>query len=189
MEIITNLWIIDLALTVYLIIAFFEADVFACCTTNVDPLSDICGYDDLGGASNILVNDYGYCERKDSGDVCNEIGLCGELMVMNITSPDTNYPAFGDKLCSEEVLNDVATFNYYWLNAILITKCVGLVFLLLLECNTCLKKIDQKDKEAEEAEACFKCKQWGKACCCATLTLILKIFFIIFGTIATIIAI
>ena len=146
----------------------------------------------MGGSSNILVNDYGYCERKDTGKVCNEIGECGELMVMNNTLPTTNFQEFGDTLCSDQVLNDVASFNYYWLNIILITKCVGLLFLLLLECNTCLKRIDQKDKEAEEAQAtekCFKCKQWGKACCCATLIMVLKFFFIVFGTFATIIAI
>jgi len=188
------LWIIDLALTIYLVVALYQADIFACCTTNVDPLSAICGYDDLGGASNVMVNEFGYCKRIDDDTVCNQIGLCGDIVLnyTDPTNPTDDARAFGEKLCSASVRDDVATYNYYWLNGVLITKCVGLLFLLLLECNTCLKKIDQKDKEAEEAEAaekCFKCKQWGKACCTATLVFVLKIFFIVFGTIATIIAI
>ena len=172
------LWIADLALTIYIVIALYEADIFACCTTSVDPFSDECRYEDLGGASNVAVNDYGYCVREDNGIICDFVGECGELN--GITSPDPN-----NELCSDKVLDDVASYNYFWLNAILITKCVGLVFLLLLECYTCCKKVDIKDKEAEEAEQtvrCLKCKQWGKACCVATFILLLKLIFIIFGT-------
>ena len=149
-KIVPVLWIVDLGLTGYLIYGLYNADIFACCTTNMDPLSNVCGYDDLGGADNIFVDDYGYCGRKDTGRVCCEIGECAELegiVDYNATTADYQCGAayygqeFGDTLCDEDLLDDISFYNYFWLNAVLITKCAGLIFLLLLEIRSCLKKV------------------------------------------------
>jgi len=198
------LWIVDMALTIYLIVNLYQSDIFACCTTNMDGIGEICGYDDLGGASNIFVNDYGYCGRRDTNKICYEIGECAELQstatsidqctsmgIDNCIVPRSNatstaqYESFGNTLCTQTVLDDVAFYNYFWLNGVLITKCVGLLFLILLDLRACLNKIDPDEQEAQQTETCFKCKKWGKDCCVKTIVLILKATFLIFGTFAT----
>eukprot|EP00483_Globobulimina_turgida_P008477 UN08494 len=121
------LWLADLVLTIYIVVQLYQSDIFACCTHNMGALDPICGYEDLGGAANIAVNDYGYCQRKDTGKVCFEIGECAELVVPPIVPEDTNGvegESFGDTLCTEEILDDVAFYNYFWLNGVLIAKCV-----------------------------------------------------------------
>eukprot|EP01084_Bolivina_argentea_P108058 193129_1 len=180
------LWIIDLALTIYLVIEFYNANIFACCTTNQDPWSDICGYDDLGGAGNVFVDDYGYCKRFDDESVsCMYTGECAEvegIVPLNTTNVGS---IFGDTMCNEDVLTDVANCNWFWLTAILITKSVGLVFLIALDIKSCCSKIDPAEEEAKQVETCWKCKKWGKQCCCSTIKLLIKLTFLLFGTVAT----
>jgi len=173
------------------VVELYQSEIFACCTHNN---LDECGYEDLGGASNIFVNDHGYCGRLDTGKVCNEIGICAEGV--NITTPASALTTvvgggetFGNTLCNEQILDDVSSYNYFWLNVVMITKCVGLIFLLLLDLRACIKKIDVDEEEAQQADTCFKCKKWGLTCCGKTLVLLFKAFFLIFGTFATFAAI
>eukprot|EP00485_Elphidium_margaritaceum_P007516 CAMPEP_0202690680 /NCGR_PEP_ID=MMETSP1385-20130828/5597_1 /ASSEMBLY_ACC=CAM_ASM_000861 /TAXON_ID=933848 /ORGANISM="Elphidium margaritaceum" /LENGTH=297 /DNA_ID=CAMNT_0049345963 /DNA_START=46 /DNA_END=939 /DNA_ORIENTATION=+ len=187
------LWVIDLILTGYLIYALWRSNIFACCTTNNGAVGDWCGQDDLGGASNVFVNEYGYCGRKDTGYVCHEIGECAEAVeavAFNVTSLDPDASTFGDMMCNADVLDQVATYNYMWLNIVLIVKVIGLIFLLLLDVASCIKKIDADEEEAKQSQTCGrKCKEWGCECCQQSLVFILKVFFIVFGTLATFAAI
>jgi len=161
---------------------------------NWDGIGDDCGYEDLGGASNIVVDPYGYCARRDTSQVCCEIGWCAEQSSIvpssNVTLSNaqcsTDYSTtFASNFCSSDLLDEVAFYNYFWLNAVLVVKCVGLCFLLLLEVRACLNAVDSEAEEAQQADTCLKCKQWGKACCCSTFVLVLKGAFLLFGTFAT----
>merc|ERR1712083_114068 len=96
---------------------------------------------------------------------------------------------FGETMCNEDLLDDISFYNYFWLNAVLIIKCVGLLFLLFLEIRSCLKKKESDKEEAEQSEKCCKCKEWGMACCSTTFVLLLKAFFLVFGTFATLAAV
>lgn len=192
------LWIIDLLLTIYIIVNLYNADVFACCTSNITGEDDECSYEDLGGWNNILVTDNtysntsstssyataGFCQREDTGKVCNSIASC---------AVDLDDPVFmTSDLCNDDVLDQVARCNWFWITAVLITKCIGLLFLIFLEfrsCrNYCRSKSDSSnrstaaDGEAEDVQRCSKCKNWGKECCCKILIFVLKIIFMLFGT-------
>jgi len=188
------LWIVDLGLTCYLIYGLYEANIFACCTHNMGDLGDICGYDDLGGSGNIFVDEMGYCGRKDTNKVCCEIGECAELDgIVDYNATATEYTCdgvafgqdFGETMCNEDLLEDISFYNYFWLNAVLIIKCVGLIFMLLLEVRSCVKKIESDKEEAEQSESCCDCKKWGKQCCATSIVLLLKAVFLVFGTFAT----
>eukprot|EP01083_Nonionella_stella_P190596 705826_1 len=154
----------------------------------MDPWDDICGYEDLGGAENIEVSEFGYCQRKDTGDICFQAGECAELLQI-VPNSNSIGESFGNTLCSPNILDDVASYNYFWLNGVLITKCVGLIFLLLLDLRSCINKVKPDEKEAEQAEKCARCRNWGKECCCETLILLLKAIFLVFGTFATLAAV
>ena len=79
----------------------------------MDALGDVCGYDDLGGADNIFVDEMGYCGRKDTEKVCCEIGVCGELENIVNTTSTAEYMCegspygqdFGETMCSEGMLD------------------------------------------------------------------------------------
>merc|ERR1719471_367098 len=58
------LWIADLGLTISLVVGLYNADIFACCTHNWPGIGDDCGYEDLGGAANVIVDQYGYCSWR-----------------------------------------------------------------------------------------------------------------------------
>eukprot|EP01083_Nonionella_stella_P126122 381608_1 len=182
------LWLADLVLTVYIVLQLYDAEVYACCTHNITPLGAVCNYEDLGGASNVFVDDNGYCGRLDSNQICSEVGICAEqesiVGVIDYVGMDPG-DAFGDQFCSQDVLDEVATFNFTWLIVVLIVKCVGLVFLILLDLAACLKKVKPDEKEAEQANTCTKCAKWGRDCCCKSLEILFKIAFLIFGTFAT----
>jgi len=65
--------------------------------------------------------------------------------------------------------------------ALLISKCVVLLLLLLLETRSCLKKMDSDIEEAKQSQRCCSCNEWGIACCSTTFILLLKVIFLIFA--------
>jgi len=192
--------LLDLALTIYIIVELSGLDVFACCADN-KKLNSECSYMTIGGASNVGVDNSGYCIQKSTNTDCiGELPSCAANYTVNITT-----------LCSESVLKEVANTNWEWLMAILVTKSVGLVFLITLEIRS-LYLSHKKSKEAKQAKeenenahskerepgeedveatagCCEKCRHcsWHncKACITNTTIFTLKLFFLIFGTCAT----
>jgi len=190
------LMILDLGLTLYIIVQLTQIDTFACCTDNLT-LNDQCSYMTIGGTNNIGIDSEGYCIQKSSDTYCKgDLATCAEENSVDMS-----------KLCSTEVLNEVADLSWEWLMIILVIKTVGLIFLIALEIrsliNTRKKATDQANPQRnrepgeEDVEAtvgcCDKCKRCSWECCKSCLTnttiFILKIFFMIFGTAATALAI
>jgi len=190
--------LLDLGLTIFIIVQVAQLDVFACCTDNLT-LNSKCAYTDIGGTDNVGVDSNGYCVQKSSGQHCEgNLATCASDLkpAVNMTS-----------LCSHSILNEVANTNWDWLLAILVIKAAGLVFLIVLEFRS-LRRSTQKAKDnndpdrkrepgEEDVEAtvgcCQKCKhcscQCFKSCITNTTVFILKLFFLIFGTAATTLAI
>jgi len=135
-----------------------------------------------------------FAYKKNTNTYCSgNITACAQAHSVDMSS-----------LCSEKTRKEVANANWDWLMAILVIKCVGLVFLIALEirslCNS-RKKANERDRDREPGEedveatagCCEKCKHcsWESCKHCMTSTVIftLKLFFLIFGTVATTLAI
>jgi len=171
--------IADLGLTTYIIYQLYVLDVFACCVDNqTSNQNHECAYNHIGGASNVGVNDYGFCYRKD-----NPSFNCGG----NLTSCASSVGADITELCSPSTLKQVANTSVDWLIYILLIKAVGVVFCIFLELKAawCDKK-DAGSEEAEKSKNC--CRQRSKNCLIGLSVLIIRIFFLICGTAITFIA-
>ncbi len=103
---------------------------------------------------------------------------------MHHTAP----PIDMNTLCTSDILEDVADFNWTWLTAILSIKCIGLTILICVEIKAMC--FDGKDGGEEDAEAVNKCCQSCKHCaadCCksclsALLMFTFRLCFLIVGT-------
>lgn len=175
------LLLIDLALTIYIVVQLASNVPFACCT---DPGINDCSYDDIGGADNVeLVEPTSggiFCERKDNPSL---------NCYSDITSCATNNGIDISQLCSESILDELAKENWTWLLAVLCVKLVGLCFLIFYDItHTWCKGKDTAQEDAESVSKCCHCK-CGNNCCKELIFFFLRIFFLIFGTIATCIAV
>jgi len=169
----------DLGLTIYIIYQLYVLEVFACCIDNkTSYLNHECAYSNIGGASNVGVNEYGFCYRKDNLNV-NCAG--------NLTSCAASIGANMTELCSPSVLETVARTSVDWLIGILVVKAVGVMFCIFLEIKaSCIDKTDAGSEEAEKSKNC--CRQHSRKCFIGLSVLLIRIFFLVCGTIITFIA-
>lgn len=188
-KLIIPLMIIDLCLTGYITKELFTIDVNACCTDNLT-MKDQCSYENIGNADDIS-KENGFCIYNDVN--CEgELKQCAEEYNVNL-----------DKLCSPKVLNQVSDYNFGIFGIFLIVKGIGLIFLLTLEFKNCCKKkndseggektyakVDSEDGNnvvvvEKSAGCCTKCKKKLCNCCKKMFIYILKIFFILFGMVVS----
>jgi len=165
--------ILDLGLTIYIATQVVNLNVFACCTGN----SDTCGYNHLGGATNVELYNNTYCEKINdpSLDCHSTFATC-----VGNNGYDVN------ALCSSQVLNEVSNYNWKWFLIFLTVKSVGLVFVLFLDMKALCcdhKEVGEEDQEA--AKTCSKCKDHSKRCCISSFIFLLRFAFVIFGTLTT----
>jgi len=173
------LMLIDLGLSIFIAIQLLEFNAFACCTDN--KTQEQCSYDDFGGADNVGVNN-GYCYRID-----NNVDCGSTLIACAATVPGVDI----NQLCSQDSLNKVADYNWTWLLGFLVIKMIGLIFVLFLDIKSlCCDSKDAGEKDAQDAERCCSCcKNCTQQCMITTSIFMLRLAFVIFGTVTTFICI
>jgi len=94
-------------------------------------------------------------------------------------------------LCTDDALEDVASYNWLWLFGFVVTKCIGIVFVLCLEVKSwCCDHKDAADEDAKTSEKCCNCcRNCTKECAISAVLFSLRLLFILFGTIATFVCI
>jgi len=170
----------DLGLTIYIVYQLFAFNVFACCVDNKSAYQNSkCAYSNIGGANNVGVDSNGYCTRLDNSSInCGgNLASCGTSAGVNVT-----------ELCSQSTLNHVANTSVDWFIAVLIVKMVGLLFGLFMEFKAaCIDKKSDGTEDAERSKNC--CRKCSEKCFVNLSIFLLRVFFLIFGTAITFVAI